>query len=161
VLSATTRTELEKDARRDPLARGTLLALSAAAVIALLLAASGLALAVRSDLRDDRGELYDLEAQGASPRLLRRVVRFRALALSVAGLVAGAVVGVGLVALVTRVVAVTARGGAAEPPLAATLDPVVVVSGGAAFVLLAVILVGATTRRAFAEGRGPAFREAD
>jgi ABC-type antimicrobial peptide transport system permease subunit len=161
VLSATTRTELEKDAKRDPLARGTLLALSAAAVIALLLAASGLALAVRSDLRDDRGELYDLEAQGASPRLLRRVVRFRALVLSVAGLVAGAVVGVGLVTLVTRVVAVTARGGAAEPPLAATLDPIVVVSGGAVFILLAVVLVGTTTRRAFAEARGPAFRDVE
>ena len=32
----------------------------------------GLALAVRADLRDDRGELYDLEAQGATPALLRR-----------------------------------------------------------------------------------------
>ena len=161
VLSAATRTELEQDARRDPLARGTLLALSAAAVIALILAAAGLALAVRSDLRDDRGELYDLEAQGASPWLLRRVVRLRALVLSVAGLVAGAIVGAGLVTLVTRVVAVTARGGAAEPPLSATLDPIVVAVGGVAYVLLAVVLVGATTRRAFAGTRGPAFRDVE
>jgi hypothetical protein len=161
VLSATTRTELEQEARRDPLARGTLLALSAAAVIALLLAASGLALAVRSDLRDDRGELYDLEAQGAGPGLLRRVVRFRALVLSVAGLVAGAIVGAGLVTLVTRVVGVTARGGTAEPPLTATLDPMVVAMGGVAYVLLAVVLIGATTRRAFAGARVPAFRDVE
>jgi ABC-type antimicrobial peptide transport system permease subunit len=135
--------------------------LSAAAVIALILAAAGLALAVRSDLRDDRGELYDLEAQGASPWLLRRVVRLRALVLSVAGLVAGAIVGAGLVTLVTRVVSVTARGGAAEPPLSATLDPIVVAVGGVAYVLLAVVLVGATTRRAFAGTRGPAFRDVE
>jgi hypothetical protein len=159
VLSSTTRTELETEAKRDPLARGTLAALSAAAVIALLLAASGLALAVRSDLRDDRGELYDLEAQGAAPGLLRRVVQLRAAVLSVTGLVTGAIVGAGLVALVTRVVTVTARGGNADPPLAATLDPIVVVGGVASYVLLAAVLVGATTRRAFAEPRGPAYRD--
>ncbi len=160
-LSATTRRELEADARRDPLARGTLLALGAAAVIALLLAAAGLALAVRSDLRDERGDLYDLEAQGASPSLLRRVVRLRALALSIAGLAAGAVVGAALVMLVTRMVAVTARGGAAEPPLAPSLDPAVIAVGGAVYIVLALLLVGATTRRAFANARGPTFRDVE
>jgi predicted lysophospholipase L1 biosynthesis ABC-type transport system permease subunit len=160
-LSATTRRELEADARRDPLARGTLLALGAAAVMALLLAAAGLALAVRSDLRDERGDLYDLEAQGASPSLLRRVVRLRALALSIAGLAAGAVVGAALVMLVTRMVAVTARGGAAEPPLAPSLDPAVIAVGGAAYIALALLLVGATTRRAFANARGPTFRDVE
>ena len=48
------------------------------AAVALLLAALGLALAVASDLRDDSGEQFDLEAQGASPAFLRRVVRARA-----------------------------------------------------------------------------------
>ena len=38
------------------------------------LAVGGLVLAIRADLRDDRGELADLEAQGATPRLLRRTV---------------------------------------------------------------------------------------
>jgi hypothetical protein len=158
-LSTTTRAELEEDARQDPLARGTLLALSSAAVIALLLAAVGLALAVRSDLRDERGELYDLEAQGASPVLLRRVVRVRALVLAVGGLGAGVIVGLALISLVTRVVSVTARGGAAEPPLAATLDPLVVVAGALCFVVLAVLLVLGATREAFAGVRAPAFRD--
>ena len=67
------------EARDDPLGHGTLLALDSAAVVALLLAALGLALTVLSDLRDDRGDLYDLESQGAEPRLLRRIVRVRAL----------------------------------------------------------------------------------
>lgn len=160
-LSAVTRIGLERDARKDPLAHGTLLALTASALVALVLAALGLALAVRSDLRDDRGEFYDLEAQGASPSLLRRVVRSRALTLSVAGLVAGGLVGLALVGLVTRVVSVTARGGSGEPPLASTLDPVFVVIGGAGYTILAALLVGWTTRRAFAAPRGPSFRSGD
>ena len=66
------RAALEEDARRDPLGHGTLLALGAAALAALVLAVWGLVLAIRADLRDDRGELVDLEAQGATPSLLRR-----------------------------------------------------------------------------------------
>ena len=126
--------------------------------MALLLAAIGLALAVRSDLRDDSGELYDLEAQGASPSLLRRVVRSRAAAVSVAGLVAGAVTGALLVSLVTRVVSVTARAVAPEPPLVADVDPVVVLAGVGAYLVLTLVLVGRTTRRAFASRRGPRAR---
>ena len=155
VLSMTARADVEADARRDPLAHGTLLALGAGALVALVLAALGLALAVRSDLRDERAELYELEAQGASPSLLRGVVRSRALAVSVAGLVAGVATGVVLVTLVARMVSVTARGGLAEPPLVATVDPFVVVAGIAAFAALALVLVGRSTRRAFSEARGP------
>ncbi len=77
-LATTVRDDVEAEARRDPLARGTLLALVATALVALVLASLGLALAVRSDLRDDRGEHYDLEAQGSSPVFLRKVVRTRA-----------------------------------------------------------------------------------
>jgi hypothetical protein len=155
VLAVSTRAELEREARRDPLAHGTLVALGAAALLALVLAAVGLALAVSSDLRDDRSELYELEAQGGTPSLLRRVVRSRALALAVAGLVAGALTGLLLVTFVTRLVSVTARAGFADPPLAATVDPLVVMVGVVAYALLAFVLVGAATRRAFAEPRGP------
>jgi hypothetical protein len=160
-LDAVTRSELESEARRDPLARGTLLALAASALVALVLAAVGLALAVRSDLRDDRGEHYDLESQGAAPSFLRQVVRSRALVLSLVGLVAGALTGLVLLGLVTRVVTVTARGLAPEPPLVADVDPLVVLVGLAAYVALSFLLVGAATRKAFAGARGPTYRRAD
>jgi hypothetical protein len=160
-LDTTVRVDVEAEARRDPLARGTLLALGATALVALLLASLGLALAVRSDLRDDRGEHYDLEAQGSSPAFLRRVVRTRAAVVSVVGLVAGIGTGVALLALVTRVVSVTARGGAAEPPLAAVVDARLVVAGSVVFAALAAALVAGATRRAFAGSRGPAHREAE
>ena len=158
-LATTIRVDVEAEARRDPLAEGTLLALIATALVALVHASLGLALAVRADLRDDRGEHYDLEAQGSSPAVLRRVVRARAAAVSVAGLAAGVVTGIMLLALVTRIVSVTARGGVAEPPLAAVVDPMLVLGGIAVFALLAGVLVAAATRRAFAGERGPTYRE--
>ena len=160
-LEATARTDVEAEARRDPLAHGTLLALLGSAGVALLLGALGLALAVRADLRDDGGEHFDLEAQGASPTFLRGVVRARAATVSAVGLVAGLVTGFGLLLLVTRVVTVTARGGNAEPPLAVVVDPVLLPVGVAVFAVLAVVLVGGATRRAFAGERGPVYRETD
>ena len=161
VLDATARAEVEEEARDDPLARGTLLALVGTAAVGLLLAVLGLALAVRADLRDDRGEHFDLEAQGASPGFLRRVVRARAATVSVVGLVGGIATGLALLLLVTRVVTVTARGADAEPPLAMVVDPLLVAAGIAAFAVLAVMLVGGATRHAFAGERGPAYREAE
>ena len=161
VLDATVRTEVEEEARRDPLAQGTLLALIGTAAVALVLAALGLALAVRADLRDDSGEHFDLEAQGATPAFLRRVVRARAATVSLVGLVGGIATGLGLLLLVTRVVTVTARGGDAEPPLAVVVDPALVALGVALFAALAVVLVGAATRRAFSGERGPVYREAE
>jgi hypothetical protein len=158
-LAATVRRDVEAKARRDPLGHGTLLALIATAIVALVLASLGLALAVRADLRDDRGEHYDLEAQGSSPAFLRRVVRVRAATMAFVGLVAGVATGVGLLALVTRVVSVTAQGEAADPPLAVVVDPVLVVAGIAVFVVLAVVLVGSATHRAFGGARGPVYRE--
>ena len=52
--------------RSDPLARGILLALEAAALLALVLALVGLLLSVASAVRDERAELFDLEAQGVA-----------------------------------------------------------------------------------------------
>ena len=161
VLQTTVRADVEDEARRDPLARGTLLALIGTAVVALLLAALGLALAVHSELRDDSGEHYDLEAQGATPAFLRRVVRARAATVSAVGVVGGLLTGLALLLLVTRVVTVTARGGDAEPPLAVVVDPLLIVLGVALFGVTAGLLVGAATRRAFAGERGPAYRETD
>ena len=122
-VEAVSRADLLAQAHDDPLGHGTLIALDAAAVVALLLAALGLALTVLSDLRDDRGDLYDLEAQGAEPSLLRRIVRVRALVVGVAGVLAGAVAGALLALLVTRVVAATAPRDDRRPPAAHRVRP--------------------------------------
>jgi hypothetical protein len=159
VLSVESRRALEADAARDPIAHGTLLALAVAAAVALGLALAGILLTVLGDLRDERGELFDLEAQGASPSLLRRIVRMRALTVAVAGLVAGALTGVALAAVVTDLVGLTARATAAEPPLVLEVDVLVVLGAAALYVLAAGALVFAATRRAFsapAPGRAEA-----
>jgi FtsX-like permease family len=154
-LEKDTRAALEADARRDPLGHGTLLALAAAALAALVLAVAGLVIAIRADLRDDRGELTDLEAQGATPGVLRRVVAARATLVALVGALVGALAGIALAVLVTRIVSVTARADAPEPPLATTVDPLTLALGAAAFAAAAAALVAWTTRRAFGDPRGP------
>ncbi len=149
VLTVESRRTLEDDARRDPIAHGTLLALAVAAAVALALALAGILLTVLGDLRDERGELFDLEAQGAAPALLRRVVRLRALTVAAAGLLAGSLAGIALAAVVTDLVGLTARATASEPPLVLDVDVLVVVGAVCLYVLAAVALVLIATRRAF------------
>ena len=155
VLDKRWRSALEQDARRDPLGHGTLLALAAAAVAALALAIVGLFVAIRADLRDDRGDLADLEAQGATPALLRRVVSTRAGMVAAVGVLVGVAAGTLLAALVTRVVSVTARADAPEPPLVTSLDPMTLAGGALVFAAAAGALVVVAGRRAFEDPRGP------
>ena len=151
VLETVSRAELEREAARDPLAYGTLLALVTAALVALVLGLVGLLLTVRGDVRDERGELFDLEAQGAAPALLRRVVRLRAVAVGAAGVPLGILAGLALAPLVTELVSATARVEDHAPPLRYALDPLLVGGAFAAFVLLATLAVVVATRRAFRE----------
>ena len=154
-LAVASQTAIESDARRDPLGHGTLLALGASSLVALILAVIGLALAVRGDLRDERGELVDLEALGASPSLLRRVVRLRAVLVLVGGLIGGVAAGAVLASLTTRVIQVTARAGNAEPPLVTVVDPLVLVLGLLALLGACTVAVALVSRAAFSDPRGP------
>jgi hypothetical protein len=155
VLTIESRHALEADARRDPIAHGTLLALAVAAAVALGLALAGILLTVLGDLRDDSGELLDLEAQGASPSLLRRVVRLRALTVAGAGLVAGALAGLALAAVVTDLVGLTARATSPEPPLALDVDGAVVAAAVLLYLVAAAGLILLATRRAFTSPAPP------
>ena len=121
-LELETSGSLEATLEDDPLARGTVLALTATAFVALGLALVGLVLLVRGDLDDERGELFDLEAQGADPRLLTFHVRGRAALVAVAGTLAGLASGAALAGLVVSVVTVTAGGTSGLPPLDLVLD---------------------------------------
>jgi hypothetical protein len=139
--------------RADPLARGALLTLAGTSAVALLLALVGLVLAVVGDVRDDRGELFDLEAQGAAPKTIRAHLRLRALLVAAFGIVGGLALGAILSALVISLVSVTASAAEPEPPLRLSLDAPLLAAAAAAYVMLAALLVvGATTLR----GRAPA-----
>jgi hypothetical protein len=138
--------------RADPLARGAVLTLAGTAAVALLLALVGLLLTVVGDVRDERGELFDLEAQGASPATIRAHLRLRAMLVAVFGILGGVALGVVLSALVISLVSVTAGAAEPEPPLLLTLDVPLLVAAAAAYAVLAALLVGAATSL---RGRAP------
>ena len=150
-LNVTTRAEARDGLKADPLARAALLTLLAGALVGLGLALVGLLLGVVSDLRDDRGELFDLEAQGASPRALRQQVRMRAALVAAAGLLGGIVTGLALSFLVVDLVRLTANAAAPEPPLLLALSWPVALGAVALYAAAAAALVGLVTTRAFRE----------
>jgi len=136
----------------DPLARGALITLAGTAAVALLLALVGLVLAVVGDIRDERGELFDLEAQGASPATIRTHLRLRAALVAAFGVLGGIALGALLSALVVSLVSVTASAAEPEPPLRLAPDLPLLVLAVAAYVGAAVLLVGAAT---MVRGRAP------
>jgi hypothetical protein len=111
------RAGLAAAAAADPFAGSVIAAFAAAGAAGLLLAALGLALGALADLRDETGELRDLEAQGLGPRALRRQVRARTLILSAAGTLSGLVMGVGLAWVVTAALGIGATASRPVPPL--------------------------------------------
>ncbi|MGH3012341.1 MAG: hypothetical protein ACRDMY_10985 [Gaiellaceae bacterium] len=147
LLAVDSRAGLLSSLRDDPLARGTLLTLLAAALVALGLALVGVLLGVVTDVRDERGELDDLEAQGARPALLRRVVRLRSLVVVAVGLVGGLATAALLGLLVVDLVAVTADARATELPLRPVVTWPVLAAALAAGVLAAAALVTTASRR--------------
>ncbi|MGZ4291572.1 MAG: FtsX-like permease family protein [Gaiellaceae bacterium] len=152
-LTVASRADTLARLQADPLARGALLTLAGTAAVALLLALLGLVLSVVGDVRDDRGELFDLEAQGAAPATIRTHLRLRAALVVVFGVLGGIALGAVLSALVISLVSVTASAAEPEPPLRLALDWPLLAIAAAAYALAAVLLVGAAT---MLRGRAPA-----
>ncbi len=148
-LDRASRIEIERGLVSDPLARGITIALGVAAVLALALALLGLWIALVSELRDERGELFDLEAQGVSPRTLRRQLRARAALLLGFALVAGTVLGWVLSRLVVAVVKSSAGTAPADPPLQLQLGWGLALGAVGVLIVAAAVAVELTTRRAF------------
>ena len=104
------RGDLRAELDREPVARASILALLVATVVGFVLALAGLALALTTDIRDERAELFDLEAQGATPALLRRHLRLRSFGVLGFGVLFGLGLGAILSTIVVDVVRVTAGG---------------------------------------------------
>jgi hypothetical protein len=149
VLSVASQAGLERQLRRDPVARAAVAMLEVAAVTALVLALVGLGLGVVAERRDEAADLFDLEAQGLPPASLRRQLRLRALAVAAAGVAGGALTALVLSVLVVGFVELTANAGVPNPPLVLAVDWPVVLLAALAAVLLATALVALITSRAF------------
>jgi hypothetical protein len=145
---ATSQRKVEASLRDDPLARAVLWTLAGLALVGFALALGGLAVAVTADLRDERGELFDLEAQGARPSAIRRHVRLRSGGVLALGVIGGIALAAVLSVLVVAVVLVTANGRLPEPPLLLSIDWPLVLGALAAYLVCAWGLVALTTRSA-------------
>jgi hypothetical protein len=148
-LAVASRAAVERRLAHEPLAHATTLTLAAAALVALVLAAVGLSVAVASELRDERAELFDLEAQGVGPDTLRAQFRARAAALVVLGAAGGSVVGWLLSRLVVAFVRVSASTGDARPPLRLDASWTAALAGLGGLLVAVVLAVELATRLAF------------
>jgi hypothetical protein len=151
VLDVSTRRGTLAQLRADPLGRGTVLVLGSAALAALALALAGVLLGLVSDLRDERGELFDLESQGAEPRTLLRHLRLRFLISICFGIAGGLAAGTILSALTVALIRLTAGAGEPLPPLRLAVDWPLVGIALAAFLVAALLPAFALTRARFRE----------
>ncbi|MGH3051337.1 MAG: hypothetical protein ACRDM8_00060, partial [Gaiellaceae bacterium] len=149
VLDVRSRAEALAELRGDPLARATLVTLVGAAAVALGLALLGLVLVAVTAARDDRVELFDLEAQGVAPATLRRQLAVRTSAVAALGLLSGLVLGVVLGVIVADFVTLTAGATEAEPPLVLDLDWAVLAVAAIAYLTVAAALCALVIRGAF------------
>ncbi|HZO96616.1 MAG TPA: FtsX-like permease family protein [Gaiellaceae bacterium] len=153
-LAVTSRTAIERQLTSDPLARATGRALGAAALVALVLAVLGFWVGVLSEVRDERSDFFDLEAQGVAPARLRAQLRTRSAILVAAGLAGGAALGALLSTLVVSLVRISATTALPEPPL--SFDPAWLESGLAVAVLaVAALAVAEGTSLAAFRGARP------
>jgi len=152
-LAVGSRSGTEHRLATDPLAHATELALGAAALVALALAVLGFWVGVLSELRDERNDFYDLEAQGAAPADLRGQLRARAAILVLLGLAGGALLGLLLSRLVVSLVRISGTTAVPEPPL--RFDAAWLATGllFAALLVLALLVAEVTSRAAFRDER--------
>ncbi len=133
------RADLQRQLENDPLAHATALALGAAGIVALVMAVLGFWVGVVSEVRDERSDFFDLEAQGVPPERLRTQLRTRGVILVALGLLGGVGLGALLSQLVVSLVRVSGTTGVPEPPL--RFDPAWLASGVGILALGAVTLL--------------------
>ncbi len=128
-LSTSLQARIERRLRADPIARGVLGTLLAAAAIGLALALAGLLMALLGSLRDPRAE-RELNVYGLGPRALSAELRLRVALAAGLGLLAG----FALAAILTRLAVAAVR---TATTLAAPQPPLVTVAPWGELALLA------------------------
>ena len=147
------RAELQQQLETDPLAHATALTLTAAAIVSLVLAVVGFWIALVSELRDERSDFFDLEAQGIPPAGLRAQLRTRAGIVVGVAAIAGVLVGVVLSQLVVSIVRISATADVPEPPLVLVPAWLTALLALLALTACASLVLEGTARAAFRSAR--------
>ncbi|MEZ0240585.1 MAG: hypothetical protein ACAH65_07290, partial [Chloroflexota bacterium] len=156
LLSIQSRFAIEEARANDPYAIGVVWALFVGALAGLTLSIAGIILAASARLRDDRGDLGELEEQGLAPAALETLTVLQTIVLAIAGILVGSMVGLGLGWLAAASLAVTPDGAEPVPPLVLVAPwPTI---GALALAVLGVLAIGVLllARRHF---RGGLLRE--
>jgi len=130
------RPALEAARDDDPFAVGILWGLAAGAVAGIVLSLAGVLMAAAAELRDERGELWELEAEGLVPRRIARLLVLRTGLLAGSGAVLGIVIGIALAWLAAQTIS-SSTGADPVPPLV-LVAPAIQIVGLAAAVLVAI-----------------------
>ena len=149
-VAVTSRRAVEAELRDDPLARGTVAVLAAGSLVALALGVLAVLLVVSVELRDESGDLYDLESQGMAPATLRRQLILRIGSVATFGVLCGLAIGALLTAVVTELVAVGAGRAVPIPPLRLHVAWPEIALGLLCFAIALGVTLRVATRRAFA-----------
>lgn len=147
----TDRAALITERAGDPLSQSVAWALVVAGLAGLILSVLGVILGAATDLRDERGELADLETQGLPPSGLRVLVLARTAWLVIGGAIAGLAVGVVLTTVVTSALAVTAEGTLPIPPLRVVVPILPIAAAVGAVAVFVLMVVAGLARRAYDE----------
>ena len=145
----TARADLVAERAGDPLTQAIVWSLVVAALAGLTLSVGGLVMGAMTDLRDERGELADLEAQGVPPSVLRWHALARTAWLAIGGSVAGLAAGLVLAIVVTGALAIDAEGRLPIPPLIVVMPPIPIAAIVGGVVILVLGTVGWLARRTY------------
>ena len=158
--TVTLRTEIAATLAADPVATRSATLLTAAGLLALLLALVAVAASVQIDRRDAAPDHLSYEVDGLPPPALRRMLVDRAALIVALGVPVGALAGAALTSAAITLLQVGAGGRATTPPLVVDLGGRQTVLVLACTVLAALVVAAGAAAGQFRE-RHPALPEAD
>lgn len=156
----TLRADIAATLAADPVATRSATVLTAAGLLAMLLALTAVAASVQVDRREAAPDHLSYEVDGLPPPALRKMLVDRAAVIIALGVPVGALAGAGLTSAAISLLQVNAGGGRSTPPLLVDLDGRQTLLVLAGTVLAALIVAAGAAAGEFRE-HFPALPEAD